>query len=96
LFYFVFFFIYILKGVPVWTGRKMYTRYRHSSRLKRNFAIAGGVMAAVSFLLIFLHKTYTLWPKKKKIKKELVIKLVIFFFINFTICEQSHTIYLFY
>jgi len=42
------FFLFILKGVPVWTGRKMYTRYRHSSRLKRNFAIAGGVLAAVS------------------------------------------------
>jgi len=41
-------FLFILKGVPVWTGRKMYTRYRHSSRLKRNFAIAGGVLAAVS------------------------------------------------
>lgn len=48
--------ILILTGVPVWTGRKMYTRYRHSSRLKRNFAIAGGVLAAVSiyFLLILL------------------------------------------
>ncbi|XP_029346307.1 E3 ubiquitin-protein ligase RNF19A isoform X2 [Acyrthosiphon pisum] len=37
----------IIIGVPVWTGRKMYTRYRHSSRLKRNFAIAGGVLAAL-------------------------------------------------
>lgn len=35
----------------------MYTRYRHSSRLKRNFAIAGGVLAAVSiyFLIIFFN-----------------------------------------
>lgn len=50
-------FLFILKGVPVWTGRKMYTRYRHSSRLKRNFAIAGGVLAAVSiyFLIIFFN-----------------------------------------
>ncbi|VVC31454.1 Zinc finger, RING-type,Zinc finger, RING/FYVE/PHD-type,IBR domain [Cinara cedri] len=37
----------IIIGVPVWTGRKMFTRYRHSSRLKRNFAIAGGVIAAL-------------------------------------------------
>uniref|UniRef100_A0A2S2NR07 RBR-type E3 ubiquitin transferase n=1 Tax=Schizaphis graminum TaxID=13262 RepID=A0A2S2NR07_SCHGA len=37
----------IIIGVPVWTGRKMYTRYRLSSRLKRNFAIAGGVLAAL-------------------------------------------------
>lgn len=44
--------IFIHIGVPVWTGRKMYTRYRHSSRLKRNFAIAGGVLAAVSVYLI--------------------------------------------
>lgn len=41
-------FIIIVIGVPVWTGRKMFTRYRHSSRLKRNIAIAGGVIAAVS------------------------------------------------
>lgn len=49
---------FIEKGVPVWTGRKMYTRYRHSSRLKRNFAIAGGVLAAVSLnkFLILLFR----------------------------------------
>jgi len=52
-------FLFILKGVPVWTGRKMYTRYRNSSRLKRNFAIAGGVLAAVSIyfsIIIFYLK----------------------------------------
>lgn len=48
---FIVHYFFIDKGVPVWTGRKMYTRYRHSSRLKRNFAIAGGVLAAVSFFL---------------------------------------------
>ncbi|XP_050429663.1 E3 ubiquitin-protein ligase RNF19A-like isoform X1 [Adelges cooleyi] len=37
----------IIIGVPVWTGRKMFTRYRNSSRLKRNFAIAGGVLSAL-------------------------------------------------
>lgn len=47
--------VFINKGVPVWTGRKMYTRYRHSSRLKRNFAIAGGVLAAVSVYKIVFY-----------------------------------------
>jgi E3 ubiquitin-protein ligase RNF19A len=45
---------FYFEGVPVWTGRKMYTRYRHSSRLKRNFAIAGGVLAAVSVFNLLL------------------------------------------
>ncbi|XP_014262671.1 E3 ubiquitin-protein ligase RNF19B-like isoform X2 [Cimex lectularius] len=37
----------IIIGIPVWVGRKLYTRYEHSNKHKRNFAIAGGVSASV-------------------------------------------------
>lgn len=35
-------------GIPVWVGRKLYTRYEHANKHKRNLAIAGGVTASVS------------------------------------------------
>lgn len=34
-------------GIPVWVGRKLYTRYEHTNKHKRNMAIAGGVTASV-------------------------------------------------
>lgn len=34
-------------GIPVWVGRKLYARYEHANKHKRNLAIAGGVTAAV-------------------------------------------------
>ncbi|XP_073993597.1 uncharacterized protein isoform X2 [Rhodnius prolixus] len=37
----------IIIGIPVWVGRKIYTRYKHSNKHKRNLAIAGGVSASV-------------------------------------------------
>lgn len=37
----------IIIGIPVWVGRKLYTRFEHSNKHKRNFAIAGGVTASV-------------------------------------------------
>lgn len=37
----------IIIGIPVWVGRKLYTRFEHSNKHKRNLAIAGGVTASV-------------------------------------------------
>lgn len=34
-------------GIPVWIGRKMYTRYKNANKHKRNAAIIGGVIASV-------------------------------------------------
>lgn len=34
-------------GIPVWVGRKLYTRYKMSNKHKRNAAIVGGVIASV-------------------------------------------------
>lgn len=34
-------------GIPVWVGRKLYTRYKISNKHKRNAAIVGGVIASV-------------------------------------------------
>lgn len=32
----------------MWVGRKLYARYEHANKHKRNLAIAGGVTASVS------------------------------------------------
>ncbi|XP_075228086.1 E3 ubiquitin-protein ligase RNF19A-like [Lycorma delicatula] len=37
----------IIIGIPVWVGRKLYTRYEHANKHKRNLAIASGVTASV-------------------------------------------------
>ncbi|XP_019765826.2 E3 ubiquitin-protein ligase RNF19B isoform X2 [Dendroctonus ponderosae] len=34
-------------GIPVWVGKKLFTRYRTANRHKRNAAIVGGVIASV-------------------------------------------------
>ncbi|XP_044262948.1 E3 ubiquitin-protein ligase RNF19A-like [Tribolium madens] len=34
-------------GIPVWVGRKLYTRYKTANKHKRNAAIVGGVLASV-------------------------------------------------
>ncbi|XP_033727041.1 E3 ubiquitin-protein ligase RNF19A-like isoform X1 [Pecten maximus] len=34
-------------GLPVWVGRKLHSKYEHSSRHKRNMAITGGVTASI-------------------------------------------------
>ncbi|CAH1959546.1 unnamed protein product [Acanthoscelides obtectus] len=34
-------------GIPVWVGRKLYTRYKSVNKHKRNAAIIGGVLASV-------------------------------------------------
>lgn len=51
-------------GIPVWVGRKLYTRYQKANKHKRNAFVAGGVTASVSqnkFYLIvalyFLHNS---------------------------------------
>jgi hypothetical protein len=46
-------FLLLISGIPVWVGRKLYARYEHANKHKRNLAIAGGVTASVS-TLIFL------------------------------------------
>ncbi|RZF36475.1 hypothetical protein LSTR_LSTR011262 [Laodelphax striatellus] len=37
----------IIIGIPVWVGRKLYTRYEHANKHKRNLAIISGVTASV-------------------------------------------------
>jgi hypothetical protein len=39
---------FLVPGIPVWVGRKLYTRYKTANKHKRNAAIVGGVMASVS------------------------------------------------
>lgn len=34
-------------GIPVWVGRKLYTRYRLANKHKRNAAIVGGAVASI-------------------------------------------------
>ena len=34
-------------GIPVWVGRKIYIKYEHRPRHRRNLLIAGGVTAAI-------------------------------------------------
>lgn len=41
-------------GIPVWVGRKLYTRYKSANKHKRNAAIIGGVIASVSTLIKIL------------------------------------------
>ncbi|KAK6626546.1 E3 ubiquitin-protein ligase rnf19b [Polyplax serrata] len=35
-------------GIPVWVGRKLYSRYENENKHKRNLMVAGGVTASVS------------------------------------------------
>lgn len=44
---------FIDAGIPVWIGRKLHTRYRLSSKHKRNCAVLGGVAASVCILNIY-------------------------------------------
>lgn len=46
-------FIIFVLGIPVWVGRKLYTRYKTANKHKRNAAIVGGVIASVSNVLTF-------------------------------------------
>ena len=34
-------------GIPVWVGRKLYIKYEHRPRHRRNLLIAGGVITAI-------------------------------------------------
>uniref|UniRef100_A0A8D8RP90 RBR-type E3 ubiquitin transferase n=1 Tax=Cacopsylla melanoneura TaxID=428564 RepID=A0A8D8RP90_9HEMI len=34
-------------GIPVWVGRKLYTRYEHMNKYKRNMIVTGGVVTSV-------------------------------------------------
>ncbi|KAK7603057.1 hypothetical protein V9T40_003056 [Parthenolecanium corni] len=43
----------IMIGVPIWTGRKMYTRFLFSKRCRRNGAIALGVCTSFAVTKIF-------------------------------------------
>lgn len=45
------FMLFIKPGIPVWVGRKLYTKYEHANKHKRNFFMAVGTMAAVSCCL---------------------------------------------
>ncbi|KAI5749990.1 hypothetical protein M8J76_011966 [Diaphorina citri] len=33
-------------GIPVWVGRKLYTRYEHLNKYKRNMIVTGGVITS--------------------------------------------------
>jgi len=39
----------IVVGIPVWTGRKIFTRYKAKKRFVRNFYVTGGILASVAF-----------------------------------------------
>ncbi|KAJ9600756.1 hypothetical protein L9F63_001086, partial [Diploptera punctata] len=43
-------------GIPVWVGRKLYARYEHANKHKRNLAIAGGVTASKSIHAVIIVK----------------------------------------
>lgn len=45
-------------GIPVWIGRKLYSRYKLSNKHKRNAAIVGGVVASVSTFLLKNQKIF--------------------------------------
>lgn len=47
--------MFLIIGIPVWVGRKLYTRYRTANKHKRNAAIIGGVTASVSNILIISY-----------------------------------------
>lgn len=40
-------------GIPVWVGRKLYTRYKYANKHKRNTAIVGGVALSVSTFSVY-------------------------------------------
>nr|CAD7574950.1 unnamed protein product [Timema californicum] len=44
-------------GIPVWVGRKLYSRYELANKHKRNLAIAGGVTASLANTLVVLSST---------------------------------------
>lgn len=46
-------------GIPVWVGRKLYSRYENDNRHKRNLVIAGGVTASVSYFFLAYKKELT-------------------------------------
>lgn len=39
----------IVVGIPVWTGRKIFTRYKAKRKFVRNFYVTGGILASVAF-----------------------------------------------
>lgn len=39
----------IVLGIPVWSGRKIFNRYKTKKRFVRNFYVAGGILASVAF-----------------------------------------------
>jgi hypothetical protein len=62
----------------VWVGRKLYARYEHANKHKRNLAIAGGVTAAVSTdqILSLLH----LHVGGKRVNEKIVVTFLNGFF----------------
>ncbi|KAL1123217.1 hypothetical protein AAG570_002304, partial [Ranatra chinensis] len=56
----------IIIGIPVWVGRKLYTRFEHANKHKRNLAIAGGVTASVSIFILFSCSFFFLKMQQKE------------------------------
>lgn len=46
------FLLFTFIGIPVWVGRKLYSRYENDNKHKRNLVIAGGVTASVSITTV--------------------------------------------
>ena len=41
-------------GIPIWVGRKLYARFKTTSKHKRNIIITSGVAASVSVFSVYL------------------------------------------
>ena len=47
----------ILIGLPIWSGRKMYVRYKSIGKKKRNIIVVGTVIGKFIFLSIFFSSS---------------------------------------
>ena len=45
-------------GIPIWVGRKLYARFKTTSKHKRNFIITSGVVGSVSVIFLFKSSFY--------------------------------------
>lgn len=49
----------IVVGIPVWTGRKIFTRYKAEKKFMRNIYVMGGILASVAFSPVIATLTVT-------------------------------------
>ncbi len=48
-------------GIPIWVGRKLYARFKTTSKHKRNILISSGVAASVSIFSVILFVSTRAW-----------------------------------